>query len=67
MAGVYPVFPTHSFICGGLPQINDHPPQIGFLFAELCIPFNHSDSVAVNNITLNMPTQWTAMWLLVYQ
>ncbi len=32
---------------------------------QLRILFNHSDSAAVNNITLNMPTKWMAMWLLV--
>ncbi len=61
------VFPTHSFICGGPPQYEHCPPQIDFPFVELLILFNHSDSTAVNNITLNTPTQWMAMWLLVYQ
>ncbi len=60
------MFPTHSFICGDPPQYQHRLPQIDFLFVELRILFNHSDSAAVNNITLNTPTQWLAMWVLVF-
>ncbi len=55
------VFPTHSFICGGPPQYQHCPPHIDFLFVELRILFNHSDSAAVNNIMLNTLTQWMAI------
>ncbi len=61
------VFPTHSFFCGGPQQYQHCLPQIDLLFVELHILFNHSDSAAANNITLNTLTQWMAMWLLVYQ
>ncbi len=64
---ITPVFPTRSFICGSPPQYQHCSPQIDFLFAELCILFNHSDGAAASNIMLNTPTQWMAMWLLVYQ